>query len=171
MREISIRHNGFHVGSFRFASSRYIRFALLKNRLAGSNPMRRTDIFPVSVSIRAGTGRSFCAQFFILVRALVKSLGSSEILRGKSVKERRKERNKQKKREGDRKGGKRCNPFACDSDSASGRCPPFRLKLFTSRFFRESSLSNTRDQISILHPGCNYICTFQYCTRASASEG
>lgn len=45
--EISIRHNGFHVDSFRFASSRYIRFALPKNRLTGSNPMReRADILP-----------------------------------------------------------------------------------------------------------------------------
>lgn len=54
--EISIRHNGFHVDSFRFASSRYIRFALSKNRLTGSNPMRRTDISPI--------GHSFCASSF-----------------------------------------------------------------------------------------------------------
>lgn len=54
--EISIRHNGFHVDSSWFASSRYIRFALSKNRLTGSNPMRRTDISPI--------GHPFCASSF-----------------------------------------------------------------------------------------------------------
>lgn len=44
--EISIRHNGFHVDSFRFASSRYILFALPKNRLTGSNPMWENRYFP-----------------------------------------------------------------------------------------------------------------------------
>lgn len=48
--EISIRHNGFHVGSFRFTSSRYIRFAFLKTRLTGSNPARGTDISLLSLS-------------------------------------------------------------------------------------------------------------------------
>lgn len=76
--EISIWHNAFHVDSFRFASSRYIRFALSKNRLTGSNPMRRTDISPI--------GHSFCASSFRAPERPSKSTGGGggEISRGKS---------------------------------------------------------------------------------------
>jgi len=74
--EISIRHNGFHVGSFRFASSRYIRFALPKDRLTGSNPMRENRYFPYR--------QLFLREFFPARRSAYQSPRGGKISRGKS---------------------------------------------------------------------------------------
>lgn len=118
--EISIRHNGFHVGSFRFASSRYIRFALPKNRLTGSNPMRESRYFPPPTTL-------FLRLFFPgRAGAPIKVHVGEEF------------------REANRGKESRCELFAYDFDRARARCPSF---LFTSRFFRVSSLSDTRHQI------------------------
>lgn len=110
--EISIRHNGFHVGSFRFASSRYIRFAFLKNRLTGSNPTRGTDIpllpLPLCPSPPPLPSSSPRATLFAPILAwparASKPTRESEILRGASDEE------------------SRCTPFSrCDLDRARTR--------------------------------------------------